>query len=482
LKFTKSQIIFFGFAVHVLAAFYSVGYHQCDELFQVYEFAGFKLGLNSSSELPWEFHERMRSGIQPFIVYWITNFFHSVSVTNPFSIASFIRICMALLSFTAIVKFLNLLEREIVTEKLKRWLWYSGLLFWCIPYFHARFSSENFSATLLMLGFVMLLNTMRHKNSYGLFLVAGILLGLAFVSRFQISFMITGLLAWLLLVNKTRFQYIAVIFFGIFIALFVGMLCDQWLYNEWTISWWNYLDLNLFQDKASVYGKEPVYFYLEQVFLQLLPPFSVAIVFCVVAFWIKLHKHVVTWMTVPFILLHFFVAHKELRFLFPALNFLPFMLIMSLQQLQNKSHPAILYFKKEGFLRFAVVVNMVALLYFSISPADNTSYSLKKIYDLVEGKSPVLYYEGANPYNNNASLHYFRNDQIRTIQLTADGLHSYQKEQYYFSEKFNEGETIIKNNKKFVRIYSSLPDWISYLNFNGWLNRAVTFSIYKHAL
>lgn len=485
MRFSKNQILLFGFAIHILAAVFSIGYHQCDELFQVYEFAGYKLGLNSAADLPWEFHEQMRSGIQPFMVYIVTKAFHFISVSNPFTVAFFMRLLMAILSFCATVALTNQLEKEISSEKLKQWLWLSVFFSWCLPCFHARFSSENFSATLFIFGLAFLLRNRHPERSrregkpiFLFFLLSGVLFGLAFHARFQISFMIAGLLAWLLFVNKTSFKLIATLILGIVLAFILGLIFDHWLYGRWTLSWWNYLDLNLFKDKASVYGTEPFYFFFEQAFLQLIPPFSLIIIVCIIAFWMKFGAHFITWITLPFILLHFFVAHKELRFLFPVLNFLPFMMIYYLQSVETKQNKWLLFLRRKAVLKFAISVNLAALLIFTFSPADQTSHYLKEIYNRVEGERPVLYYEGNNPYNNLASLNYFRNPAIRTIDLANDTTVQ-SGEIYYFSEKFNEGTYVIKNGKRLERIYSNFPSWFSYLNFNGWLDRATTFSIYK---
>jgi phosphatidylinositol glycan class B len=330
-----------------------------------------------------------------------------------------------------------------------------------------------------MFGLISLLKTTRQDNNWFYFLISGILFGLAFHCRFQMSFMIAGLLAWLLFVNKTSVKLIVVLVFGISLALVFGLLADNWLYGHYTLSWWNYLDLNLFQNKASQFGEQPFYFYLEQSFLQLIPPFSLVIIFCIAAFWVKFKRHLFTWITIPFIFLHFFVAHKELRFLFPVLNFLPFMILLYFQSIKDSTHPFIVFFKRRAWLTFAVVVNIGALCAFTFMPADTISFSFKKIYDLVEGENPVLYYSGTNPYNNAAALNYFRNPAIQTVSLEADSLATNRNDVYYISDKFNDGKSVVKNNKKFQRIYSNFPDWFSYLNFNGWLDRSLSFSIYR---
>jgi phosphatidylinositol glycan class B len=481
LIFSRNLLLVVGFLVHICAAIFSIGYHHCDELFQVFEFAGFKLGINSAADLPWEFSEQMRSGIQPLIVFIATKAFNAISITNPFTIALFLRLFQATLAFIAIVNLLKVLEKEILSQKLKTWLWAFSLFFWCLPYFHARFSSENFSSTLFIFGLVIVLNTSTYRSKLSAYLGAGFLFGISFLCRFQMSFFIIGLFAWLLFVKKEQLKLLALGFFGLIIALCAGLFIDEWLYGKLTLTWWNYLDLNLFKDKASAFGKEPIYFYLEESLIQLIPPFSLLIIFSCFAFWKKNLRHVITWVTIPFIFLHFFVSHKELRFLFPVLNFLPFMVIYYFQSVKENNNKFILFFKRRDFLNFAVAVNVILLLFFIFKPADNNTHSLKAIYENVEGANPILFYEGNNPYNNAGSLNYFRNTKIKTVDLKADTLDiKVNADTYYFSENFNEGEFIIKNNKKFERIYSNFPIWFSVLNFNGWLDRSFTFSIYKY--
>jgi hypothetical protein len=155
------------------------------------------------------------------------------------------------------------------------------------------------------------------------------------------------------------------------------------------------------------------------------------------------------------------------------------MILLYFQSIKDSTHPFIVFFKRRAWLTFAVVVNIGALCAFTFMPADTISFSFKKIYDLVEGENPVLYYSGTNPYNNAAALNYFRNPAIQTVSLEADSLATNRNDVYYISDKFNDGKSVVKNNKKFQRIYSNFPDWFSYLNFNGWLDRSLSFSIYR---
>lgn len=477
---SKNQILSFGLTAHLLAAYFSVGYHQCDELFQVYEFAGYKLGMNTAGELPWEFHERMRSGIQPLMAYLLTKALQGVSIHNPFTVSLVMRLFQSLLAVWAMVFFLRRAEEELPSPKRRLWLWGASLLCWCLPYFHARFSSENFSATVFLFGLALVLQAINNVPKWMPFFYAGVLFGVSFVCRFQMSFMIAGLLGWLMFVKKINIRFTLPLALGIIAALGIGLLADKWLYGQWTLSWWNYLDLNLFHDKASQFGREPFYYYIGEGLLQLIPPFSLIIGFSIISFWLKFKSHVMTWITLSFILLHFFVAHKELRFLFPVLNFLPFMVLYYFQSLETTNNRLLNFIRSKGFIRFAVIVNTAALLAFIFKPADDTSQLLKTIYDKTEGEQPVLLYENRNPYNNAASLHYFRKPGLLTRDINTDTLRLNANAQLYFlSEKFNEGERLTKGGHRFVRVYSNFPEWFVYLNFNGWLDRAATFSIYR---
>lgn len=472
------RILLAGFVFHLLAAFFSVGYHQCDELFQVFEFAGYKLGINSTDEMPWEFAAQMRSGIQPLIVFLITKLLLVVSVQNPFSVAMLLRLLMATCSFFALKTFLLFAEEEFDTAKEKKWLWWFGLLFWCIPYFHARASSENLSATLFLFSAVLVLKALKVQRAAWRFLGSGLLAGMAFNCRFQLGFMVAGFLLWLWYVQKTRGWNLVAYKAGLLLALGLGALSDRWLYGSWTFSSWNYLYQNFFENKASNYGESPVYFYFAEALLQLIPPFSLLILLALVGFWFRFRTHYLTWITLPFVALHFFVAHKELRFLFPLLNFIPVMVLLFYRQL-----PETQTLKKLAthtwLVKSAIAVNVLLLLFFTFKPADDTSKQLERIYALVKGPAPVLYYEDTNPYNNQASLHYFRNPEIKTEQLLPLNSQALAGNAYLYSEKFNEPDTLQRNGKTFVRIYRNFPAWVSYTNFNGWLERAGAYSIYK---
>jgi GPI mannosyltransferase 3 len=70
-NFDRIKLLFtILFIVIVFAAAYnSHGYYHGDEHWQILEYSNYKIGQIPASQLAWEFNEKIRSGIQPAMVY-----------------------------------------------------------------------------------------------------------------------------------------------------------------------------------------------------------------------------------------------------------------------------------------------------------------------------------------------------------------------------------------------------------------------------
>ena len=146
----KSFIIPFSFLLLMLAAFFSVGYYQADEHYQLLEFAGLKLHLNQAENLPWEYHEKMRATIQPIIAIIIYRISSCFSITSPFIVVLFLRIMSACLAFYSMLKFHQYMSLKITIEKLKRWFTFLSFLTWFLIFLlnNFLFFTLNFRRTL----------------------------------------------------------------------------------------------------------------------------------------------------------------------------------------------------------------------------------------------------------------------------------------------------------------------------------------------
>ena len=469
----RNHLILLTVVAHLLAVVFSTGYHQCDELFQVFEFAGYKLGINTPQSLPWEFAFKMRSGLPPLFVFVFTKLAHAVNVFDPFIIAMLLRLCIATLSLLAFIRLLKLQTNDANINKEQTVLWSLAMIWWSIPYFHVRLSAENMSATLFLWSYVL---NQEYGSLFKKWILPGVLMALAFHIRFQIAFMIVPYAAWLVFIQREKISTVSSLFVGFIIGFILATASDFWLYGELTLSWWNYIYQNIFEAKANQFGIEPFYFYFTESAAHLIPPFSLLIIAGVIFFWWKHRLHAITWVTLPFVLIHFFVGHKEFRFLFPIMNFLPFMLVVARRDLIENA--GLKFLNHRWFIRLFVVCNLFALLIFCLSPADSATRKMRKLYYLQPTGSVNLLVHGESPYSTNLGLNYFHNPRVHCYN---DTLHIIPPCNWYYTEDFNQGDTLIVNGTKYIRDFSSIPRKAAMFDFNGWMSRVPYFSIYKEA-
>jgi phosphatidylinositol glycan class B len=144
------------------------------------------------------------------------------------------------------------------------------------------------------------------------------LCGLAFESRYQTGLMGLGLFAWLAVMARARIAVLAAFLGGGVVALAIGAIADHWGYAAWVFPPLGYIDVNLVQGVAAhQFGREPVFAYLYLLPAQIFFAITLVLMAGMVAMWVRNTRHVVTWASLPFVLAHLLIAHKEARFLFP---------------------------------------------------------------------------------------------------------------------------------------------------------------------
>jgi phosphatidylinositol glycan class B len=104
---------------------------------------------------------------------------------------------------------------------------------------------------------------------------------------------------------------------GVLAAVVAALPVDHWGYGEWALPPVEYVRANVVDSVAVLFGEEPpfAYFYLTPANI-FFPVVALLLVAMLVAWW-RHPKHAVTWTTVPFVVVHSLIAHKEERFLFP---------------------------------------------------------------------------------------------------------------------------------------------------------------------
>src|SRR5262249_16743660 len=128
-----------------LAAYFSYGFYQFDEHYQVVEFTGFKLGKTPESELAWEYRAAIRPWLQPGMYYVAAKALTAIGVENPFTLATAFRAISGLFGWLAVVSLMlsaNVLFGPSKRRRLALML-LAGL--WLIPYLAVRTSGESLS-------------------------------------------------------------------------------------------------------------------------------------------------------------------------------------------------------------------------------------------------------------------------------------------------------------------------------------------------
>jgi phosphatidylinositol glycan class B len=308
----RSLLILTG--VIIVTAWFSNTFYFPDEHYQVLEFMGHKLGATPASALPWEFGARIRPWFQPAVYFLIAKTLLAVGVGDMFDIVFILRLVTGLFSLAALAAFARAILPTIEGDEEKRAFLRYLPLFGFLPYLFVRTSSEAFSAAFFAVGFAV---TLGPKSAARLAL-AGLLCGLAFESRYQTGLLGFGLFAWLAIMARVRLGGLAAFLGGGLVALLIGALADRWGYGAWVFPPLGYVDVNLMQGVAAHrFGREPVFAYLYLLPAQIFFAITLVLMAGMIAMWLRNFRHALTWVTLPFVLAHVAIAHKEARFLFP---------------------------------------------------------------------------------------------------------------------------------------------------------------------
>jgi GPI mannosyltransferase 3 len=389
-------IIIVAIIWYTLTAYFSIGYFHADEHYQIVEFAGIIDGTNTPKDLAWEYRAQIRPAVQPVICNLIFQTCNYFSITDPYDKAFVLRLITGLLSVIIISFFTNSFKGIIQGKTWKLFLVLSYFT-WFLPFLNVRFSSETWSGIsfLLALSFVI-----RNKNSYRTYFILGCLLGLSFLFRFQIAFAGLGLFLWLIFIKKeTVAKIILMLTAGLLIAL-IGVFIDSWFYGNWTFTFWNYFNENLIIGKVSEFGTSPWYYYFFYIFRYSFFPFGILIIVALLFLVFRKSNSIFIWIILPFIIIHSFISHKELRFLFPLVNLIPIVFILALQEFRSikwmrTDNPLI-----KGMFILIMIVNMIAVIVASIKPAGTSGIRIaEKIYKMDRDKPTDLYYlNNSNPF------------------------------------------------------------------------------------
>jgi phosphatidylinositol glycan class B len=457
----------------LIAAVFSVGYHHFDEHFQIIEFAAFKLGKNSIDAMPWEYHQRIRPTLQPAMLVGFQRFLSWFTVKDPFVIATLLRLISGTFAFYLTNLMYRSYKKSISDPVILKWFLILTYTLWFSFYIGVRFSSENWSALTFMLAFCLYL--LKEERSLRDYLLIGVLFGFSFIFRFQAALMIIGFSLWMLIIAKEKFKKLLMIILGFTLIFFLGVLVDRWFYGEWTLSSYNYI-AEFVGDQVSRFGDRPWYWYFTKVFESTVPPISLLILLSYLILVFLRPKSAVVWVTLPFILVHILIGHKELRFLFPLYLFVPIIIVKGMISVQKlftlklSSNTAMRWVMKLVF-----VVNFILLIVVIFKPADNQIGLYQTIYRNYH-KPITLYYLDRNPYHRVLPINYYKRNQLAIYQV--NDIEEIPRDT---TTKLVVLEHRLKKDqlKNARLVYSSFPQWLLEYNFNNWQDRTSAWYVYE---
>lgn len=475
---TARQAAWLGAVALLCTAVCSLGVHQADEHFQILEFAGWKLGITPEADLPWEFTERMRPALQPAMVVILHHALSIFCEPDPFTVAMLLRMLAAALSFIAALLLLRGQLRDNPAMREERWLWlylFLAFFLWFGVYGGVRFSSEGFSAALFAIGFARIAHP-DDGESRRAALLSGILIGLAVVARIQLVLMATGLVAWCLFINRMRWPTLLAVLAGGLMGVGAGALIDRWFYGEWVLTAWNYIDLNVLQERAAEFGTHPWWHYFTEVFDRAVPPFSLLFLVPPLAYFALRRRDALTWAVLPFLVGHMLVAHKEYRFLFPVLPLLPALVVGGMDAMSGRG-----WFNRMSDRSFRLlcgaflVVHVPLLLVVLFKPAQDSAGFYRALHRVAQ-PGDLLVHQDADPFRKGTPIWYTRPRGLTIASFEELAEWPSGGRVFYASSKPRPDFT---DPPRMKLLYCSLPDWLLRFNIGGWADRTAVWRLWE---
>ncbi len=434
--------------------------------------------------MPWEYYERMRSTLLPLFTYSIARVLLACGAYSPYALTFILRLIIGIAYWFVTCRLCLFLLPKLKTEIAKKAFVLLSVLLWYVPYISVRFTPENVAGLMFLWGFYLIMRSKEKASSPMIsYLLAGLLFGIAFFIRIQMAFAIAGFLAWLLFVNKTPIKYFLVLGLVAGAAIGINIIIDHWYYHAWVLSPVNYFVANIIKHKSAEFGVDPWWFYFSEFVMKGMPPISIILLVFFFAGFIKNLRNPLVWSILAFLLIHFAIGHKELRFLFSMAFAFTYVVALGLDYLLTQP----VYQKIHKYVyALMLIVGIPMLIYRSIIPACITINYMKYLYYNAEEKNtPALY----NPADyENAFYHldvgfYTNGNLIPVLADSASKIKTYlevnrPKTAFYIGRNSRSYFDTIKGYT-IDMAYTVYPDWIMKHDFNNWEERSNIWRIFK---
>lgn len=464
-----SIYILLGLALHLVSAYFSVGFYSDDEHFQILEPAAYLLGLNkviiddpTGHYWEWASWVRMRPWFQPYIYYNFINFLKYFGITDPFQWSLIIRLFSSVLGFSSII-YLFFTTKNDFFKKNNNFNYLLFFTFWFYPFLHSRTSSENLGITFFIFAFCFLykqINIKEFKTNYFLFFVFSLLLGLSLVVRYNLIFTILPIFLWMLIF---RFNFYKIILMGIavFTALLIGLYIDYLNWGSYANTYSKFYEHNIKLGTLDSFGVEPWWYFFSSTIVNLAPVLSLFFVISIIIYWIKKPANLFTWITLFTVIVISCFGHKETRYIFPVYIFAPLFILYFFE-----TFPKI---KFQKFYKACIIISNIIFLILTIFTPANTRIGAYEFLFKNHLKDEKVYYLKQNPYliNNMEPFFYTSflpkiNNLNKELLFNDDIL----KNSWVITNHYDEYQKLTTNKNQCKKKYSSYPEKIINLNKN----------------
>lgn len=449
--------------IYIFTVFTSNGFHHPDEHFQLIEFAGLKAGWNTVYDLAWEYDSQIRPTLQPYIALIIFKTFNFFNVNSPYFLALVLRAITAIFSMLTISFFIRS-YKSTVNNKLYLVFILLSFFLWFLPSISVRFSSEVWAGLCLLLSVGLIQRNKLHK---GCFFLIGILMGLSFEFRFQMGLSIVGILLWLLIIKKISYLNWIIIISGLSFVIVLCAVLDSFYYQTVVFTPYNYVKVNIIDD-LNLFGTEPWYYYLKMMFEAPSLIIGFMIVFSIVFLLITDYKNIILWCIFPFLIVHSIIPHKELRFLFPLVNFIPILLVWTYERI-SKCRKLNIHFVLNMLIISAIIVN-VGGLFTIFKPAGNGNVNLAHyIHTTYSTNKPIEVYSfHVGPYSvGNAkglTAKFYTNNEIDLHFIDSHFINNIPDDKLIVVPKGLYEERRLLEEAGYKIRKESIPGWMSFFN------------------
>lgn len=368
------SILFIALFVRLIAAVFSAGYAFHDDHFLVIEAAeSWVEHQDWNNWLPWvqkmEYPNKVpvaqgHSLLYPGIHYLLFSGMEFLGIHNPQLKMILIRLLHALFSLI-IVSVGYKITNHYTNERYAKATGLLLALLWFMPFMAVRNLVEYVSIPFILLGIWKIIQYENDDKVIKPYVLAGLLLGLAFSIRFQ-TIIITVGIGLVLLFKKKWKQAIVFGFSALILMILVQGILDIIVWGKPFVEFGEYVRYNLAH--KTEYGVNHWYMYTTVLLGMTIPPFGL---FLFIGWFLTIRKYpLLFWPSFLFFLFHNYFPNKQERFIIPIIGLFVIAGVIGWWSYMDTSK----FWTKNKWL-FKIIVLMFWILNMIALPVVSTTYS-----------------------------------------------------------------------------------------------------------